>query len=109
MLPSSDGLLLLSEQDISVVKSENIYSYMHNGKEKHFTTCALKEIEALLDPAHFFRCHRSYIVNLDKIVKITKSQNCHVLLVSGTEIPVSRNKKKAILEIIMKSSSYNSS
>jgi DNA-binding LytR/AlgR family response regulator len=107
VLPSSDGLLLIPEQEISYIKSENIYSYVHNGTEKYFTTCSLKEIEALLDRFYFFRCHRSYIVNLDKIVKITKSQNCHIHLVNGEDIPVSRNKKKAILEILLKRAHIN--
>ncbi|MDF1696071.1 MAG: LytTR family DNA-binding domain-containing protein [Saprospiraceae bacterium] len=100
--PSNDGLLLIPENEISFVKSENIYAYVHNSHEKHFITLSLKEIEATLSPTLFYRCHKSYIVNLFKIIKITKAQNCYVLLQNGQEIPVSRSKKKEMLQLLIK-------
>ena len=106
ILPSNDGLLIIPENEINFVRSDNIYAYIHNGKEKYFTTSALKEIESLLDPNLFFRCHRSYIVNLNSIIKIVKHQNCYLILSNGSEIPVSRNKKKDLIDLVVQAENH---
>lgn len=102
VLPTSDGLLFLFQDEISYIKSENIYSYVYNGTQEVFTTYSLKQYEGILDTSIFYRCHRSFIVNLNKIQKITKAHNCLVLLKNGAEIPVSRNKKKELIKILLK-------
>ena len=101
ILPTNDGIILLPEEEISFIKSENIYTYVHNGTKKIFTTYSLKQYEGLLNSSNFYRCHRSYIVNLDKITKIIKAHNYQLILKNGDEIPVSRTRKKEILEKIM--------
>ena len=101
MLPTNDGIILIPAEEISFIKSENIYSYVYNGTQKIFTTYSLKQYEDLLSSSFFYRCHRSYIVNLDKITKVIKAHNCQVVLKNGAEVPVSRARKKEVLEKIM--------
>ncbi len=49
----------------------------------------LAEVESLLPPAFFFRCHRSYVVNL-KYVRAYDHQD--VVLRNQGRVPISRNK-----------------
>lgn len=51
----------------------------------------LKEMEAQLLEKSFFRCHRSYLVNLAHVKKIAKNE---LLLDVGIRVPVSRMKEK---------------
>jgi DNA-binding LytR/AlgR family response regulator len=57
----------------------------------------LDQFEQLL-PNHFARCHRSYIVNINKIDCLYRES---LLLPDGTEIPVSRNKMKTVRDAFM--------
>ena len=60
----------------------------------------LKEIEERLDPAFFARCHKSYVVNLDKVLKVAPLFNGNFELVFSSEqipnIPLSRRYAVAI-------------
>lgn len=52
----------------------------------------LKETEAQLLEKGFFRCHRSYLVNLAHVKKIVKNE---LILDAGGSVPVSRMKEKS--------------
>ena len=101
ILPTSDGIVLLHEAEVSFIKSENIYTYVYNGTQKIFTTYSLKQYEDLLDGSIFYRCHRSFIVNLTKIAKVIKGHNCQIVMQNGSEIPVSRKRKNEMMEILI--------
>ena len=59
----------------------------------------LSEIEELLNGKSFFRCHRSYLVNLAQIKYFGPS---HVEMRGGNTIPVSKYKKNELLEAFAK-------
>ncbi|MEG0440660.1 MAG: LytTR family DNA-binding domain-containing protein, partial [Solibacillus sp.] len=66
------------------------------------TSVTLKELQTRL-PNTFIRIHRSYIVNICSIKKISRdlTSNFIVLLKDGTELPVSQsyiNSLRALLE-----------
>lgn len=52
----------------------------------------LASLESQLDPARFIRIHRSYILNLDRLVRIEQDTKEHrdAVLRDGTRLPVSR-------------------
>ena len=54
----------------------------------------LKSLEERLDE-RFIRCHKSFIINKDKIAVINKKANT-VTMVNGNVCPVSRNRKKLL-------------
>ena len=64
----------------------------------------LSDLELFLAPDSFIRCHRSYIVNLQKVREvITWSKNSYSLVLSGKErlnVPLSRSKLVELKEII---------
>jgi len=92
-----DGYLFLRPDDINFVKSEDVYSYVFNDTSKHFIHCSLKTLEEKLPKNTFIRCHRSYLVNIDKVVKFIRAANFTLLLENGKEIPISRNKKEEVM------------
>lgn len=62
VIPIDDVLFFESEDGIVVVQTAD---------SRHITDFNLKFLEKNLDPEHFFRCHRSYIVRLDSIESIS--------------------------------------
>ena len=57
----------------------------------------LKYIENALADAHFARVHKSYLVNVNEVVKYVKGKGGSVVLSNGKEISVSASKKSELL------------
>src|SRR5688572_17830824 len=52
-----------------------------------------KTEETLVDHSNFFKCHRAYIINLDKVIHVEGNAQGYKIRIQGHEdlIPVSRN------------------
>jgi two-component system LytT family response regulator len=61
------------------------------------TARTLKDFEETLEGNFFFRCHKSYIINLNKIDKI---ENNKLILNSGSSIEIARRRKDKLHEIL---------
>lgn len=85
VLSISDGMIKLPLYDIRYIEVSKNYVAVHAG-ETFRVKRTLNELETELDDS-FFRVHRSYIVGLRFIKKITKTE---VILKDGTEVPLSR-------------------
>jgi two-component system LytT family response regulator len=96
---NTDGkLIFLDKEDILFVESEGNYSTLHLSNSKQIVlTKKLKELTQVLPDSHFFRIHNSYIVNLEKIKELIKSDN-YIILESNHKIPISRQRKSEFLE-----------
>lgn len=64
-------MLLLPYEDILFIEKVEKDVVIHTGKERYSVKWTLSELEAQL-PKSFVRTHRSYIVNSEKIVKISE-------------------------------------
>lgn len=72
MLHHREGVSFLNMSDILLVQRENRSTVIYTtGGGRYETSDSLGETEARLDPEIFFRCHKSYIINLDQIDSIT--------------------------------------
>ena len=60
---------------------------------------SMKRIEEFLPSATFMRIHRSFIINLNKIVEVKKS---HVVLEGDISMPIGDNYKDAFMEYLNK-------
>lgn len=72
MLHHKEGVSFVSTQDIVLVQREDRSTVIYTTTgERYVTGDSLSETEARLDPSVFFRCHKSYIINLNYISNIT--------------------------------------
>lgn len=99
--------ITINENNLYFIKAEANYSLLHFNKnntlEKQLIRSSLKNIEKILSISDtFIRCHKSYIVNLNKVIKVTGNAKGYVFYLSENnfKIPVSRNISKSILETI---------
>ncbi|MCE1235844.1 MAG: LytTR family transcriptional regulator [Hyphomicrobiales bacterium] len=88
-------LKIIDNQDIQLffAKDRLVFIQTEDGKQ-HSVRSTLSELEEKLDGGQFMRCHRNYIVNMNKVESLTNWFNRGYLLTlkgqSKTEIPVSR-------------------
>lgn len=72
MLRNRDGAEFLNMRDILLVQRENRLTVLYTADgARHVATETLAELEEKLDSDCFFRCHKSYIINLSYIHNIT--------------------------------------
>lgn len=72
MLHHKEGVNFINQSDILLVQRENRSTVLYATNGRRFETSeALGDVEARLDPRIFFRCHKSYIINLNVIDNIT--------------------------------------
>lgn len=96
--------VLVNESDIVYAYTEHDYVYLKTATDKYFTRYTLKELENRLNPRIFFRTHRCYIVNLQKVKEIIPFFNGTYTLVvednERSEVPVSRAQAKKLRKIL---------
>ena len=87
MLHHKEGVNFVSQSDILLVQRENRSTVLYaTGGRRFETSEALGDVEARLDPKLFFRCHKSYIINLNVIDSITPyGRWTYVVHLSGTD------------------------
>ncbi|MBQ8200453.1 MAG: response regulator transcription factor [Clostridia bacterium] len=72
MLHHRDGVSFVNTRDIVLVQREDRSTVIYTSTgDRYVTSDSLSETEARLDPSIFFRCHKSYIINLNFISNIT--------------------------------------
>lgn len=83
--------------DLLFVKSAANYLEVHSFNEKHQRSLirkTLKEVEAELSShTQLYRCHKSYVVNLSQVEKLTGNSQGYRLQIKNTDlwVPVSRS------------------
>lgn len=85
--------------EIVYIKVQEDYSAVNTKNSEFLVDQSLSYIEKILDPKIFVRCHRSYIINIQKIESIQLGRNMNVVLSDAVEVPVSRQKRAEVRKI----------
>lgn len=99
----------LSAADLLYIESEGNYVNIHYNTENKTSSSmlrnTLKNVEdQLIKHPEFFKCHRAFIVNTNKIKKVDGNSTGLRIKLHGTEneVPVARNYTKNFREIFLK-------
>lgn len=98
-IEEEDGIVYVSPHDILYCCREVKDTLIVTKQKTYHTKAPLKELEQKLKGSLFFRPHKSYLVNVEKVEQLTPWFNgAYQLTLAGTEekIPVSRNYVKAL-------------
>lgn len=97
---SEDKTLFINPEDVDYIEGSEGKVNIHFNGESFKADYTLNELEEKLKIYGFYRCHRSYIINLQKVTEtITWSKNSYSIKIYGlqnTFVPLSRNKVKEI-------------
>lgn len=100
----NEKIVLFDPPEIDYIESNDGQSALHVDGEEFPTTFTLNELEDRLRHFGFFRCHRSYIVNLQKVREvITWTRNSYSLILDDekkSNIPLSKSKMSELKEML---------
>lgn len=97
-IPQLDGFEVLETATILYCKADDNYTeiYLNNSKKK-LVSKTLKYFEEALKDSGFARVHKSFLINVNEVIKYKKGKGGHVVLSNGKEIMVSASKKASFL------------
>jgi two-component system LytT family response regulator len=84
--------------EVEYITASGAYSELHVGSARHLIRESLQALEEQLDPADFFRVHRSAIVRLDLIetMRRTRGGDYQLQLRGGATLKVSRYRREEL-------------
>jgi two-component system LytT family response regulator len=96
-LPQQDGFQILNVSEILYCKADDNYTEIYLLNKKILVSKTLKYFEDALAEFPFARVHKSYLVNVNEVVKYRKGKGGSVVMSNGKELMVSASKKKDFL------------
>lgn len=96
-IPQQDGFQVLETKDIYFCKADDNYTEIYLEHKKIVVSKTLKYFEDALSGYPFARIHKSYLVNVNEVVKYKKGKGGSVVLSNGKELMVSASKKSHLL------------
>ena len=97
-IPLQDGFEVLETANILYCKADDNYTeiFLNNNKKK-LVSKTLEYFEEALAESGFARVHKSYLVNVNEVVKYVKGKGGSIVLSNGKEVMVSASKKAELL------------
>lgn len=98
-LPDADGYNIIDINEILYLEGENNYTSFHlQNKNKIVVSKTLKEYEELLEESGFFRIHKSNIINLRHLKKVSVEDGVGAHMSDGRILGVSRRRTAELME-----------
>ncbi len=97
-IKDGSSITFVPVRDIDWIDAAGDYMCVHAGGETHIMRTTMKDLEAKLDPTIFQRVHRSTIVNLERVEKVSSHINgeFHLTLSCGSSLKMSRSYKEKV-------------
>jgi two-component system, LytTR family, response regulator len=100
---TSEGIIFIRSETIVYCEAVSNYTHIHFlDKTKLVVSKTLKDVEEILLHFDFYRVHNSYLISLQQISKYVKADGGSVEMTNGVQVPVSRQKKEAFIEMLLK-------
>jgi two-component system LytT family response regulator len=101
LVKTSDNIYLLKAPDILCCESDQAYTRIYlTGQSPILVSRTLREFEEMLVPAGFYRVHKSFLINLNRIDHFEKADGGMVVMQNGFRVPVSSRKKEQFLNML---------
>ncbi|WP_243041305.1 LytTR family DNA-binding domain-containing protein [Dyella sedimenti] len=99
----ANRLVLIEVDDTLRLESNDHYTWIVTATDRYLSNLSLSDLEERLDPARFFRCHRSHIVNLHHVHEIERDGELMYIVYDRPElarVPVSRSHARELREMV---------
>lgn len=101
ILPTQEGLRILSLSDVLRCEGDNNYTTFHlvNG-DQVMVARTLKIYAELLANHGFFRIFISHLVNLEHVQLVKSGRGGEAVMEDGTALPIARNRRKEFIQAL---------
>ena len=91
----------MKTRDIESFETDGNYLRLNAVGGRYMLRKTASELETKLDPKHFIRIHRRFIVNIDKVHEVQPwfSGDAIVIMQSGSKLRLSRTHREAFYSI----------
>ena len=101
IIPERGTRTVVPVSDIEWIEGETYYVRVHTPQRARLLRERLRVLADALDPAQFFRAHRSAIVRLDLVREIrTDDYSMSLMLATGARVPLSRERVKPLEDLL---------
>ncbi len=98
-IPGQDGIELIPYDEIVRVEADGMYCHIIlKNEQTRMVSKPMGVIEKHLSDKVFMRVHHSHLINMQYLVRISKGDNGVLHMIDGSIIPVSKRKKKEVLQ-----------
>ena len=97
-IKSGYDLIRLKTTDLIYILTDSDYTELHVEGKKYLSSESLRYWEGVLPSKRFVRVHKSYVINTDKIVKVSGNQ---IYMVSDIRIPIGRAYKNDFTNLLL--------
>lgn len=99
-IPTADGFRVLQVRDIIYCQASNNYTILHlSSGGRLISSQTLGHYDELLTGNKFFRPHRSYLINIARVVSYKKGEGGFIVMSNGDEVELARNHKAGFLQL----------
>ncbi|MDU4272436.1 MAG: two-component system response regulator YpdB, partial [Enterobacter asburiae] len=102
-LVKDERIIVTPVNDIYYAEAHEKMTFVYTRRESYVMAMNITEFCSKLPASHFFRCHRSFCVNLNKIREIEPwFNNTYILRLKDLDfqVPVSRSKVKEFRQLM---------
>jgi two-component system LytT family response regulator len=105
VIKSGGRVFFIRAEEIDWIEAAGNYVKLHVGNEAHLFRETMNALEARLNPALFYRIHRSHIVNIERVRELQPWFNGEyvVFLKDNTRLTLSRGYREKLQERIGRS------
>jgi two-component system LytT family response regulator len=105
VVKNAGRVIFVRVDEIDWIEAADYYVRLHVARKSHLLRETMSALEGQLDPARFFRVHRSAIVNLDRLVEIQPYfHGEHILVLQdGSKLKLSRSRKEKLEAVLRQS------
>jgi len=102
LIREAEHVHVLPVHRIDFIEAQDDYLSFAAGGRRHRKQQTLSQIESQLDRTRFVRIHRSFILNVERIVRIDPyaKDSWQVQLADGTRLPMSRTGYQRLKEVL---------
>lgn len=95
-IPDKNGMVFLKVKDILFLEGVGNYTKIYTAQKEYMSSKTSKSFESILDPKIFARVHKSFIVNIEEVVRFHQKDGGELQMSSGHFVPVSRRKRHVL-------------
>jgi len=99
-VPTPEGFLFINTKDLIYCQGQSNYTllFLTNG-QKITSSQTLKTYEEMLTTRHFFRAHKSFLINLQHVDMYQRGEGGVAVMSNGHEVEIARRSKSDFLNL----------